>query len=443
MVVAIRQSNKVRCVVVATALFSLLLPGAVFAHEIPNDVTVQGWLRPDGQTLRVLLRVPLEAMRDINWPTRGPGYLEIEEAEPLLPDAVTVWLANDIAVYEDGERLPTPTIGGTRLSLPSDPSFRTYDSALDHVTGPGLDPTTEIVWQQLMLDTVLEFPIESEQSEFSLRPGTERLGLRVLTVMRFVLPDGAVRPFEFLGDPGVVKLDPRWHQAALRFVGLGFFHILDGIDHLLFLLCLIIPFRRARPLVLVVTAFTLGHSITLIGSALNLVPNALWFPPLVETLIATSIVYMALENIIGGATRRRWMITLGFGLVHGFGFSFALGETMQFAGAHLLTSLVAFNVGVELGQLLVLAILLPMLAVLFRYVVAERMGVVILSVIIAHTAWHWMTERFEILRQYSFPDLNATSFSSLLRWLTAIVFAAGVIWLVSVLRKQRAPEIPD
>ena len=430
----------VRRIVLQAPLLALLLPFSVFGHEIPNDVTVQSWLRSQGQTLRVLLRVPLESMRDIEWPTRGPGYLEIEEAEPLLADAVTVWLANDIEVYEEGVRLPTPVIAATRLSLPSDTAFRTYETALDHVTGSRLDPSTEIVWQQLMLDTVLEFPIRSDQSEFSVRPGTYRLGLRVLTVMRFMLADGAVRPFEFLGDPGVVRMDPSWYQAAFRFVGLGFFHILDGLDHLLFLLCLVIPFRRARPLVLVVTAFTIGHSITLIGSALRWAPNALWFPPLVETLIAMSIVYMALENIVGCRVERRWMVTLGFGLVHGFGFSFALGETMQFAGAHLLTSLVAFNIGVELGQLLVLAIMVPALAVLLRYVMTERVGTIVLSVIVAHTAWHWMTDRFEILRQYSFAGIDAVSLGSLLRWLTAIVFVAGVIWLISALQKQRATQ---
>src|SRR4029078_6168609 len=151
----------------------------------------------------------------------------------------------------------------------------------------------------------------------------------------------------------------------LRFVQEGFAHILGGTDHLLFLFCLVIPFRRLRPLIAVVTAFTLAHSITLIASAYNLGPDALWFPPLIETLIAVSIFYMALENIVGTNVERRWMIALGFGLVHGFGFSFALKQTLQFAGSHLLTSLVSFNVGVELGQLLVLALLIPVLEILF------------------------------------------------------------------------------
>src|SRR5262249_42545843 len=143
--------------------------------------------------------------------------------------------------------------------------------------------------------------------------------------------------------------------------------------------------------------------ITLIASAYNLAPDALWFPPLIETLIATSIVYMALENIVVLNPKQRWLITFGFGLIHGFGFSFALRQTLQFAGSHLLTSLLSFNVGVELGQLLVLATLVPALELLFRFVVAERMGTVILSALVAHTGWHWMIDRWGRFRQFPLP----------------------------------------
>src|SRR6202030_2923197 len=224
-----------------------------------------------------------------------------------------------------------------------------------------------------------------------------------------------------------VRLDPRWYQAALRFVQLGFMHILDGTDHLLFLFCLVIPFRRLRGLIPVVTAFTVAHSITLIASAYNLGPDSLWFPPLIETLIAISILYMALENIVGGVSvERRWMVAFGFGLVHGFGFSFILRQTLQFAGSHLLTSLLSFNVGVELGQLLVLVVLIPALEVLFRLVVAERMGTIILSALVAHTGWHWMMERWDRLRQFRFqwPEITAAFLAGLLRWMMAGVLIA-------------------
>ncbi len=156
----------------------------------------------------------------------------------------------------------------------------------------------------------------------------------------------------------------------------GFWHILEGTDHLLFLACLVIPFRRLRPLVVIVTSFTIAHSITLIASAFGFAPDGLWFPPLIETLIAITIVAMAIENIVyaalgkSAALSRRWIVAFAFGLVHGFGFSFALRETLQFAGDHLLTSLLSFNVGVEIGQLVVLLVLIPALGLLFRRVVA-------------------------------------------------------------------------
>src|SRR5208337_3270688 len=143
-------------------------------------------------------------------------------------------------------------------------------------------------------------------------------------------------------------------QQTMKLANLAY--ILSGIDHLLFLLCLIIPFRNIRGLIPVITAFTVGHSVTLLGSAFNLAPSGRWFPPFVETAIALSILYMALENIVGANLRRRWVIAGLFGLIHGFGFSYALKEHLQFAGSHLLASLFSFNVGIELGQLAVLCV---------------------------------------------------------------------------------------
>src|SRR5262249_42548135 len=160
---------------------------------------------------------------------------------------------------------------------------------------------------------------------------------------------------------------------AWFFVKSGINHILGGFDHLLFLLCVVAPFRRLSwNLVAVVTSFTVAHTITLFASAFNYVPAGKWFPPLVEVLIALSIIYMAAENLIAPNLSRRWLITGIFGLVHGFGFSFALRDELQFAGEHLVLSLFAFNVGIELGQLLVLVILLPLLAFLARWPMIER-----------------------------------------------------------------------
>ena len=419
-------------------LLCLALPFCLAAHDIPNDVTVQTFLKPEGEHLNLLVRVPLRAIRDVVFPERGNGYLDIARTEPLLPDACTQWLSDFIELYEDQTRLPKrPRVAAARISLESDKSFESYEQAAAHIAGPSLPADTNVVWNQTLLDVWFDYPIRSDRSAFAIHPELGRLGLRVVTALRFLPPAGAVRAFEFTGDPGMVRLDPRWHQAALRFVHQGFLHILDGTDHLLFLLCLVIPFRRFRALVPVVTAFTVAHSITLIASAYRLGPDALWFPPLIETLIAVSIVYMALENIVGGASlhrrlNRRWIIAFAFGLVHGFGFSFALRQTLQFAGSHLLASLLSFNVGVELGQLLVLVLLIPLLELCFRFVVAERMGTIILSALVAHTGWHWMLDRAARLSLYRFqwPVLTAALLVSAMRWAMVAAILAAAVWLV-------------
>ena len=433
-----------RAAATIVAGFIALWPAIPAAHDIPNDVTVQAFVKPEGRTLRLLVRVPLIAMRDIDYPRpaagSNAGLLDLARAEAALRDAAALWVANDIGVYEEDAKLPYPRVLAVQAALPSDRSFASYEEGLAHVTGARLPDSTEFVWNQGLLDVLFEYPIQSERSHFSIEPKLARLGLRTVTVLRLVSPDGTIRAFEFPGDPGLVRLDPRWHQAALQFVKLGFLHILDGIDHLLFLFCLVIPFRRLRPLVAVVTSFTVAHSITLVASAYNLAPDALWFPPLIETLIAISIVYMALENIVAPQLDRRWLITFGFGLVHGFGFSFALKQTLQFAGSHLLASLLSFNIGVELGQLLVLVLFIPALAVLFRFVVAERIGTIILSALVAHTAWHWMTERFDVLRRFRFewPAFDAAFWVAVMRWAMIAVAVFGLYWLVfGVLRSGR------
>jgi hypothetical protein len=404
----------------------------VSAHEIPNEVTVQTFLRAEGQRLVLLVRAPLNAMRDMDVPRRENGFLDLARVDQVVRDAAILWIGDFVKVYEGDRLLGRPEVAAARVSLPSDRSFQSYERAFAHLNGPGLAHDTELYWEQGLLDVQFVYAIESDRSEFSISPGLTRLGLRVNVVLTFLLPDGPERVFDLHGDPGVVKLDPRWHQAAWRFVGEGFFHILDGIDHLLFLFCLVIPFRRFMSLVAIVTSFTVAHSITLISSAFGVAPDALWFPPLVETLVAASIVYMALENIASPKLERRWLITFAFGLVHGFGFSFALRETLQLAGSHVLTSLLAFNVGVELGQLLVLAALVPALHVFFRYGVAERMGTIILSAIVAHTGWHWMIERGDQLRQFRFepPAFDLFLLASALRWLMLLLIVGAALWLL-------------
>ena len=441
---------------VVVALGVLLAP-APEAHEVPADVRIQMFIKPDGQRLRVLVRVPMASINDIPWPQRQDGMLDFASPElgRTLAEAATQGLADQLLMYENGAGLGAPRVSAAIVSLPADLSFESFDAALAHITGPRLPDDTSLMSTQGLLDVAFEYQIQSAQSKFAIHPNFRQLGLSVLTVLRFLPPGGSERALALHDDPGIVHIDPSWLQAARLFVEQGFFHILDGIDHLLFLLCLVIPFRRFRALVPIVTAFTVAHSITLIASAYDMAPSGLWFPPFVETLIAASIVYMALENIVASAgassgapasldasaarVRRRWIVTFAFGLIHGFGFSFALREELQLAGAHVLTSLLAFNVGVELGQLLVLALVVPLLTLAFRFVVPERIGAIILSALVAHTGWEWMLERGTALRLYQFewPAMDAAFFALMLRWAILIVALGGVAWLIfGVLTKR-------
>jgi len=412
---------------------TLLLPTwSGEAHEIPADVTVQVFVKPDTETLRMIVRVPLISMRDYDFPVREPGYLIVSEAEPLIQEAAVEWIANYVQMYEGNELLARPVLAAARIAIPGDRAFRSYDDAIENALSAPLPDDIDLPPQQAMLDVVLEWTITSEESDFSIDPLFAQLGIRTVTVLRFLPAGGTERAFQYSGNPGLVRLDPRWHQAAWRFVVLGFDHILDGIDHLLFLFCLVVPFRSFWALVPIITSFTAGHSITLIAAALGLTPQALWFPPLIETLIALSIVYMAFENILGAKLKNRWMIAFSFGLVHGFGFSFALSEVLQFGGSHLLTSLVSFNVGVEFGQLFVLALTVPLLEFLFRKVLPEVGGIVVLSALLAHTGWHWMTERGGQLIQYDFraPIVGAGFTATALRWLMLVLIIFGTGWLL-------------
>lgn len=431
---AIPTALRVMLLVVAMLLWRFVVP---MAHEIPPSLVVRAFVKAEGQRLRVLVRVPLEAMRDVEFPLRGAksdaASLDLARADSTLRDAARLWVADGMVLFADDVRLDPPTIASVRAALPSNRAFASYNGAFAQMSSEPLPASTDVPWKQLLLDVMLEYHIDRAGAAISIQPALAHLGVRTTTVLHYLPSDGAERVLTYDGDPGRVHLEPGWWQAASRFVLAGLTHILDGIDHLLFLLCLVIPFRKARPVIALVTAFTVAHSITLVASAAGYAPDALWFPPLIEVLIALSIVYMACENIIGARIERRWPIAFGFGLIHGFGFSFALRDTLQFAGSHLALSLAAFNVGVELGQLAVLAVMIPVLHFLYTRIMAERIGTVLLSAIVGHQAWHWMIDRGTVLRQYSFvwPTMDTLFLANAMGLLAIMLVLGAAAWAIS------------
>jgi len=426
-----------RSLAIVLALSYVLAAPQAAAHDFPLHTVMTSFVKIEPHQAHLIIRVPLDMVHSVQFPMNGQTY-NLAASSPAIQIALN-GVASDIEIWENGARLrPTSAIG--RLTLPSDRSFESYEQA-DILVEQPMDLTSGIYFDQGYLDAHLVYPISSPDSVFTIETIlAPDLGDHAKLTVRYMPLSESSRAFMISSSSGRVALNPTWYRAAGGFVALGVEHILSGIDHLLFLLCLVIPMRRLRVLVPVVTAFTLGHSATLIGTAYNLAPSGDWFPPFVETAIAVSILYMAVENIVGAKLDRRWLIAGLFGLVHGFGFSYALKENLQFAGSHLLVSLLGFNIGIEIGQLFILTAMVALLWLLFRHMRHPRTGAIVLSAFVAHTAWHWMMERGGVLWQTKWPQIDFASIATLARWVAALLVAVGVAnLLVRYAQNRRSP----
>ena len=200
------------------------------------------------------------------------------------------------------------------------------------------------------------------------------------------------------GDPTFeVERHVTFFAAAQRFLLLGIEHIFTGYDHIAFLLGLLLLGGSFRELVKVVTAFTVAHSLTLALATLGVVRIG---PRVIEPLIAASIVYVAVENLWAlrseaaraSAVRHRWLLTLAFGLVHGFGFADAL-QKLHLPRSAIAAALFTFNVGVEVGQVCIVAVAFPLLSRLRRARGFDPVGVRAASACVGALGLFWLVQR--------------------------------------------------
>jgi len=258
-------------------------------------------------------------------------------------DALAALVARKVAVSADGQSCaPVP---GT-------------------VTPPTPDRSNAVI--------VVHYACAAPVSELTVRDDLfDALGTDYHTLASF---DRQAGPEQFIFQPDRREARMRMADAApggpapsglLAFIGFGIEHILLGFDHVLFVVALVLRGGRFTALLAIVTAFTVAHSLTLALSVLDLLTLPARF---VEPVIALSIAYVALENLLPGnrPMSRRWAVAFLFGLVHGFGFAGVLAE-LELPKQGLLASLLGFNLGVELGQALVIALLLPSLLWLRRF----------------------------------------------------------------------------
>ena len=215
-------------------------------------------------------------------------------------------------------------------------------------------------------------------------------GARTFLGQKVLRPDDTVFEVPITADaeaPGTPPL-----PGFRGYARLGVEHILTGYDHLLFILGLLVVCRRFRTVAGIVTCFTVAHSVTLALAALDLVTLS---SRVVEPLIAATIVFVGVENLVrGDEPRGRWVLTFAFGLLHGLGFAGALKEIgLGAAGTSIAGPLIAFNLGVEIGQLAVAAPLLALLWKLRALPPFARHGARVISLIVAVVGLVWFVRR--------------------------------------------------
>ena len=362
------------------ALLLLLLAPTAWAHK-PSD----SYLTLRGEPAGVAVRWDI-ALRDLDYVLQldrdGNGELTWGEVRRRAPDIEK--LAMDrLALSSQGTACPLQAAAPLMLDRHSD---GTYAVLSLHAACAQLAGSLQVHYS-------LFFDVDPSHRGLVqwTAPGSTEAQARVFA------SDTARQELQ-LTAPGA------W-ETLRQYVVEGIWHIWIGFDHILFLLALLLPsvlvragrtwtptpsLKRACVEVLkVVTAFTLAHSITLSLAVLGLVslPSRL-----VESVIAASVVLAALNNLRGTVDRRRWVMAFVFGLVHGFGFASVLADLGLPQGA-LALALVGFNVGVELGQLAIVAVFLP-LAFALRTTGFYRVGVLRFgSLLVALLALWWFVQR--------------------------------------------------
>jgi hypothetical protein len=401
-------------------------------------------LRVDGSTVDARIDIALRDLdRDLDLDTDADDQLTWKEVRTRWPD-IAALARKEIRLRADGARCSAADASASdseadtpALTQHSDGAYAVLRThwhcaapvqalSVEYTLFANTDPTHRGIARVARADATADAPAP-QLAVLSPGKGWHRFRLPALqvasakdavpNVLASASPDAAAMPDKPTPEPVDAAAAPPAESAASAFLGFvreGVHHILIGYDHILFLLSLLLPavwirsvepdprtglpcarwvpsndLRHALASVLkVVTAFTVAHSITLALSVLDVVdPPSRW----VESIIAASVVLAALNNIWPLISEARWKLTFVFGLVHGFGFASALKDAGLAKGA-LVAPLVGFNVGVEIGQLCIVAVVLP-LAWSLRGTRTYRGAFAGGSLAIAAVAGLWLVQR--------------------------------------------------
>ncbi|HEX7797550.1 MAG TPA: hypothetical protein VF456_24475 [Vicinamibacterales bacterium] len=407
---------------IGLALFAVWLTSsaAAFAHDVPDLVKVAVFFKPANDRMQVLVRVPSNAFIDYQFPILDSTWLDLSESEAIATEAVKVWVADRLSLFENGVALPKPTIIKTRISRMNDPFFGSFDDAFIHTSGPRLPADALVTQEQGVVDALLEVPITSADSQFSYEPRFGRLGVLVYSTVTFVRSDGELRTFQFEGDPQTFDLDPGRRDAITHFMQTGLAHFVRDDGYLLAALCVGLIFVGRMALTVPFALMLASIEALTLMACVRWTPSAPWIPPLCGVLAAAAVVYFGMEAIVGGDGRRMG-VGLGAGLIFGASFWIGLQPILQFAGNHPLAAGFGFAAGVVVSQLIALVLAVALVNGALRLSRAPRAIVIITAAVVIHISWRRMMDRTGALTLVPF-ELPRYSGSAVFVGLAVILF---------------------
>lgn len=379
----------------AAALFFGLLTAATASAHFNLNLNVRIFHVEHARTgLRLYVRMPMPYLvadksgpaDATGLPAPAPFTTNRQEPDRLAhlvdwravsadPSGLGTIAADGLAVEAGGERLAPRLVGIQVHRIGTEPPFATLAEARAafEEPSPAVPPTTDTYVGDALVDLVIDYEAGARVDAYTLSSSLDP-GLPAEEETANLILDYSAGSTDIFRTRGLMREGVAVHRAegagVWTFVHEGIRHILGGMDHVLFVLCLVLGASGLGSLASRITGFTLGHSVTLSLGFFGFVPSGAWFVPAVETGIALSIIYAAAIAIIPSRCRERdgriFLVTCGIGLLHGLGFSFILHEILKIDAPNIWQSLLAFNFGVEIGQLAVIAIAWPALLVVHR-----------------------------------------------------------------------------
>jgi len=343
----------------------------------------------DSNEAVVMIRLPMAYLvADKLGSVRSDGTAEpapftrnvLEDGELMHYLDVERFIENPLAlgqIVADGHSLSIDAVPGTvkvtavrAFPALKQSAFSTWDEAEQSFTGPAYDPAFESDYVgDTIIDARLRYELPSAagliELKSTLNPGLPEQNDTANLIVVTANGGSAVFRVRGLLDTPIAVIQSAL-DATLSFVKSGVVHILEGMDHVLYVICLVLGAATISLLFWRITGFTVGHSITLTLGFFGFIPKAQWFVAVVELAIAASIIFAAWLAIKQSTERFPMLLTGAIGLLHGLGFSFVLSEVLKVNSPNLWLSLLSFNIGVEIGQLLIVIVFGTVLLLLYR-----------------------------------------------------------------------------